>query len=777
MAVDVRNILAPGIAGSDQSICYGDAPDMISANAPAGGSGTFQYQWQLSINGGLSWSDVASAGNSLNYSPGPLFVTTLFKLKQTDSFCTPDQIVYTNIVTIEVPVLTSFAGPNDVVCGLVPYKLTQAATKNAITWVWSTSGTGSFTEQYDLNATYFPTTADMKSGHVVLTLTISDICGTVVSDDMTLTLSQLPVAYFAYSTPTCSNAPVYFTDQSAVSNGSINTWIWDFGDGVYDTINFPDSPNAQHTYSAPGISYNVKLSVLTKLGCKADFQQPITTLRTAVANFTTSLISCDNQPVQFTNTTQLNGSIGSQPWIWDFGDPNSGITNTSVNENPTHLFSKSGSFKVTLIVNNNNNCLDTISKEVHIKARPPVDFTFSTSCLNEPVTFSPDAIITDTNSIATWHWDFGGSAVSDKQNATHVFTSPGECHDLSMGTDRILAILPNAYLQGETAGVNMAGGEKSFDNAIPMNAIGFFGLHIITAGSYDGETWVEATEHTYKKLVSKDNLLRGFILIGDVARAGIYTSLIREQTPLDSIDYELIREKPQLMAFTIHQRAACLGAQSNDADRCGREIVSAAQRRNPRRAGCGDHDRQLLGQRYIGAGMGGKSLLIQRRAGQRPRLLPGRRKHPRDGNAQDQTGDTMNGGTILVEGSSGDATGYSMRGGKIFVRGNVGYRAGIHMKAYREHQPLIIVGGETGSFLGEYQAGGTIIVLGLNSTRKAPVGNLCCTGMHGGRMYLRCGELPKDLPTQVKRRRLRQTTWPPSAGIWMISAGLRHFKR
>ena len=134
-----------------------------------------------------------------------------------------------------------------------------------------------------------------------------------------------------------------------------------------------------------------------------------------------------------------------------------------------------------------------------------------------------------------------------------------ECRDLTTGTDRILAILPNAYLQGETAGVNMAGGEKSFDKAIPMNAIGFFGLHIITAGSYDGEVWAEQSGDTYKKLVSKDGLLRGFILIGDVARAGIYTSLIREQTPLDTIDYELIKRKPQLMAFTMQQRAVKLG--------------------------------------------------------------------------------------------------------------------------------------------------------------------------------------------------------------------------
>ena len=69
-----------------------------------------------------------------------------------------------------------------------------------------------------------------------------------------------------------------------------------------------------------------------------------------------------------------------------------------------------------------------------------------------------------------------------------------------------------------------------------------------------------------------------------------------------------------------------------------------------------------------------------------------------------------------------------MRGGEIFVNGNAGYRAGIHMKAYREKKPILVIGGRTGSFLGEYQAGGLIIVLGLNDDGKNIVGNFPCTG-------------------------------------------------
>ena len=134
-----------------------------------------------------------------------------------------------------------------------------------------------------------------------------------------------------------------------------------------------------------------------------------------------------------------------------------------------------------------------------------------------------------------------------------------ECYDVSSGQRRVLAILPNAYFQGETAGVNMAGGQKTFANAIPMNAIGLFGLHVLTAGSYDGQEIVETDVGVYKKLVVKDNLLKGFILIGEIERAGIYTALIREQTPLDTVDFELLKRRPQLMAFSAERRAEELG--------------------------------------------------------------------------------------------------------------------------------------------------------------------------------------------------------------------------
>lgn len=109
-----------------------------------------------------------------------------------------------------------------------------------------------------------------------------------------------------------------------------------------------------------------------------------------------------------------------------------------------------------------------------------------------------------------------------------------------------------------------------------------------------------------------------------------------------------------------------------------------------------------------------------------------------NGNCQDATGNTMNAGKVVIKGDAGDVIAHSMRGGKIYITGNAGYRVGIHMKEYREHKPIIIIGGCVGDFFGEYMAGGILILLGLNTVDdSAKYGDYLATGMHGGMIFIR----------------------------------------
>ena len=132
------------------------------------------------------------------------------------------------------------------------------------------------------------------------------------------------------------------------------------------------------------------------------------------------------------------------------------------------------------------------------------------------------------------------------------------------------------------------------------------------------------------------------------------------------------------------------------------------------------------GQRYIGAALDkGKTIEI----------------HGTPGN---DMGAYLNGGNIEVYGNGQEAVGYAMRDGDIFVEKRAGSRAGIHMKEFHELLPVVVIGGVAGAFLGEYMAGGILIVLGLDNSEKLPiVGPHCATGMHGGRIFIR-GEVPQE---------------------------------
>jgi glutamate synthase domain-containing protein 3 len=168
------------------------------------------------------------------------------------------------------------------------------------------------------------------------------------------------------------------------------------------------------------------------------------------------------------------------------------------------------------------------------------------------------------------------------------------------------------------------------------------------------------------------------------------------------------------------------------------QLLEALQQINEKEIEIND----CYGERYIACGWKNKKrLIIRGTAGnnlgafaQGPEILL-------YGNAQEGVANTISDGRIIVHGRVGDIAGYGMRGGELFIRNDAGYRLGIHMKAYKDKQPLIIVGGCAGAFAGEYMAGGNIIILGLE--KKSPlIGTYCGTGMYGGAIYLR-GEYPR----------------------------------
>ena len=152
------------------------------------------------------------------------------------------------------------------------------------------------------------------------------------------------------------------------------------------------------------------------------------------------------------------------------------------------------------------------------------------------------------------------------QTSIENIYAAGDCveqYDISFGDRRIMALLPNANLGGHTAGANMAGGTVLFDNAVPMNSIGFWGLHMMTAGTYandeNAQMIEEKGENAVKRFFIKDNKLVGFIIIGDVKSAGIYTNLVRTKADIAAFDPELFTKNPTLLPFGEIYRRKTLG--------------------------------------------------------------------------------------------------------------------------------------------------------------------------------------------------------------------------
>jgi glutamate synthase domain-containing protein 3 len=145
----------------------------------------------------------------------------------------------------------------------------------------------------------------------------------------------------------------------------------------------------------------------------------------------------------------------------------------------------------------------------------------------------------------------------------------------------------------------------------------------------------------------------------------------------------------------------------------------------------------VLGQRFIANGLrGNASITINGIPGGDLGMFMSGPTCIVHGNCDHAPGNTMDGGRIVIHGSAGDAVAHSMRGGEIYVRDDIGYRGGIHMKEYKDKRPVLVVGGCARAFLGEYMAGGLLIVLGIGKDRAIEERGIG-SGIHGGEIVVR----------------------------------------
>lgn len=393
--------------------CANELLSFTDLSQPNGGGSIVEWHWNFGDpNSGVDNVSTLQNPSHLYLQPGDYIVRLIV---MTANGCDS-----TAIKTITVGSRPQSAFSSDTVCLGNPTHFTDLSVANngIITgWDWNFGDGSAHSFIQNPEHTY----ATSGNHTVTLTVTNSGSCRHSVSQQVMVSLP--PVAGFSNSTINCSASPVSFTDLSFAQHGYLVKWVWNFDDGNTQTIHFPDPQNTTHTYANPG-NYNVMLSVQTSDSCWASSAHLVTVGASPLANFESSGQSCNGSQVQFNDLSQPNGGTQIVAWNWNFGDPTSGVNNTSSLTNPTHVYQAAGTYTVQLIITNVSNCSDTMIKTISVNGRPSVVFLADTVCQGSTTHFT-DQSVPNSGNLVSWLWNFGDGITSTDQNPTHTYAQAG----------------------------------------------------------------------------------------------------------------------------------------------------------------------------------------------------------------------------------------------------------------------------------------------------------------------------------------------------------------
>jgi PKD repeat protein len=229
----------------------------------------------------------------------------------------------------------------------------------------------------------------------------------------------------------CQNYSLSIANNSSYS-GSIDQWIWNWGDGSAPVVDTIYKPMSTHTYTQPGV-YIISLkivSIYSGIPLTDSTSRTVTVKPTPESGFTAKG-SCAGNRVNFYNSTNQNGTAISE-YLWNFGDETSS-NDTSVLRNPTYSYPVAGEYEASLVVINTFGCADTATKTVSMYGSPAAEFNNSVACIGHPTHFfdhSDPSLAPLTNS---------GWIVSDGIHTIGYMTGPGASFVFdSLGTYTVL---------------------------------------------------------------------------------------------------------------------------------------------------------------------------------------------------------------------------------------------------------------------------------------------------------------------------------------------------
>lgn len=370
--VNFQSIGVSGGSNTQWSWDFGDGTSSTLQNPAHSYTIPGNYNISLEVTNSLGCRDTIVKSVTINPSPNANFSYS--------GFCPYTQTTFTNLST----------SPNGPITN----------------WEW-TFGDGSLT-----SLTSNPTHTYSSNVAHTASLLITDSIGCKDTVQTIVAPFPLPVVSFN-STSQCEKTNVTCSNQTTINTGSIASYQWSFGDGSPLT----NAVIGTHTYLQSGNFY-ITLSATSNNGCVDSLSLPITIFQNPTASFTSNSV-CPNETCNFTDLT----SSTITNWSWNFGDGSPTITGI---QNPSHNYSNSGNYNATLIVTDNNGCIDTTQENVTINPLPLISFTVDSVCEGFNTHFNNSTTI-NNGTINKWSWIFGDNSIfqSPLMSPTHLYSTAG----------------------------------------------------------------------------------------------------------------------------------------------------------------------------------------------------------------------------------------------------------------------------------------------------------------------------------------------------------------
>lgn len=287
-------------------------------------------------------------------------------------------------------------------------------------WQWKFNDAGASANS-DASTLRNPGYTFSAAGTYQVTLTATNSNGCASNVTLPVQVREAPIAKFTYLTSTCDLATINFIDQSSSANNDIATWNWEF-----ESNKFSNLQNPTHTFSKTNENFNVKLSVTDQLGCANSTSMQVKVPAATKINIE-HLSACIGTGTSF-NPVIVSGKSQIITYSWNFGDPTSGVNNTSSYQNPVHLYQNPGSYNVSLTTTDINNCVTTSNTTIDIIALPIPMFSHVVRGCDSTVYFK-DQSNANGNTIAYRVWDFGDGSIDTitvAANISHFYINAGQ---------------------------------------------------------------------------------------------------------------------------------------------------------------------------------------------------------------------------------------------------------------------------------------------------------------------------------------------------------------